>query len=93
MFFFFVFIIHIQLVSDRGAAVDCQVSASLRLTVSIEIEKKWYSWEVIDSYVGLELEGRIDFTVDLRIVAGLRFVAMLRNDLININELNNTIKY
>ena len=70
------FIKHVQLVSERGSAVEGQVSTSLRLTVSIEIEKKWYSWEVIDSYVGLELEGRIDFTVDLRIVGGLRFVAM-----------------
>jgi len=60
------------MISKGGSTVEASASVSLRFTVFIEIEKTWFSWKVIDSFVGLELKGGIDFTVDLRIRARLR---------------------
>lgn len=62
------------MISKGGSKVEGFFRASLRLTVSVGVEKEWYSWKITDAYVGLDLHGKIDFTVELRVSAGLRLV-------------------
>ena len=66
------------MVSRAGSTIEGRVSASLQLSLTIEIEKTWYIWEMKDAYVALELTGNVDITVQLRISAGLRLVTFVK---------------
>lgn len=40
----------------------------------MEIEKKWYIWEIKDASVGLKLQGSVSATLDLKVGGELRLV-------------------
>ena len=66
------------MISRAGATVEGFASASLRLRVSIGIEKALSFWKVKDAYVGLEVTGNLNVNVKMSVVAGLRLECNLK---------------
>lgn len=62
------------MISKAGSTVKGRISASLKVKVSIGIEKTFLSLKVKDAYVGLDVTGRINAEVEISVVAGLRLV-------------------
>ena len=62
------------MISKAGSSVRGHIFASLKVTVSIVIEKTFLSWKVKDAYVGLDVTGGINAQVEINVVAGLRLV-------------------
>ena len=62
------------MISKAGSTVKGSISASLKGTVSIGIEKSFLFWKVKDAYVGLGVTGRINAEIEINVVAGLRLV-------------------
>ena len=62
------------MISKAGSTVKGQIFTSLKETVSIGIEKKFFSWKIKDAYVGLDVTGSINAKVEVNVLAGLRLV-------------------
>ena len=62
------------MISKAGSTVKGRIFASLRVTVSIGIEKTFLSLKVKDAYVGLDVTGKINAEVEINVVAELRLV-------------------
>ena len=62
------------MISKAGSTVKGRISSSLKVKVSIGIEKTFLSLKVKDAYVGLDVTGRINAEVEISVVAGLRLV-------------------
>lgn len=57
-----------------GSWIEARLSISLRLTAFVEIEKEWYSWEIKDASLGLNLQGSVGATMELKVGGELRLV-------------------
>lgn len=82
-----------QLVSRAGSSIEARLAISLRLTAFVEIEKKWYIWEIKDASVGLKLQGSVSATLDLKVGGELRLVIHNKILIVGLSQCLINVQY
>ncbi|XP_022809251.1 uncharacterized protein LOC111346215 [Stylophora pistillata] len=65
--------IHHKLLLTENAKVQVSLEMFFQVTMFLEIEKKWFKPGIKDATAGLELEGSLDFSLDLSVDGELRY--------------------
>lgn len=61
-----------QIISRAGATVEARLTASIKLTAFVSIEKS-FRGTLKEAIIGLKLEGNVDSTLEIKINKKLRF--------------------
>ncbi|XP_022808829.1 uncharacterized protein LOC111345812 [Stylophora pistillata] len=65
--------IHHKLLSTKSAKVQVSLEMFFKVTMFLEIEKKWFGLGIEEATAGLELEGSLDFSLEFAVNGELRY--------------------